>query len=145
MALLNYSTTISVEKTCNEIQKILITGKASKISFDYENGIPINITFSCYFKGTLATFSLPCRFDGITKIIVEDKRIDRRYRNPQQAQKVAWRILKDWIEAQLAIVAAEMAELPEVFMQYGVTRSGERLYDYIKNLEQNNSPLMLGQ
>lgn len=142
MAILNYSTTISVQKTCNEIQEILIRNGASKIVFDYENQIPINLTFVANFKGQIAFFSLPCRFGGVLKVMKQQK-VDNRYRNEQQALRTGWRILKDWINAQMAIVEAEMAELPEVFMQYGVTRNGERLYDYIKALDSNNSPLQL--
>ncbi len=142
MAILNYSTTISVEKTCNEIQKILVNYGASKVIFDYENGMPINLTFVCNFKGTIAFFSLPCRTKGVLSVLIEQK-VDRKFRNEAQAQRTAWRILKDWILSQMAIVEAKMAELPEVFLAYGVTRNGETLYDYIKSLDQNNSPLQL--
>ena len=142
MAILNYSTSISVDKTMSEIQTILIKHGASKIIFDYEQGIPTNLTFMCSFKGEIALFSLPCRFSGVLKVMTNEK-VDSRYRNQAQAHRTAWRILKDWILAQMAIVEAEMAELPEVFLQYGVTRNGERLYDYIKSLDKNNSPLML--
>lgn len=141
MAILNYSTTISVEKTCNEIQSILIKHGASKIVFDYENQIPINLTFVCNFKGQIAFFSLPCRFTGVLKAM-KSQGVQKSFLNEAQALRTGWRILKDWINSQMAIVEAEMAELPEVFLQYGVTKSGERLYDYIKNLE-NNNPLLL--
>jgi len=33
-----------------------------------------------------------------------------KYRTREHAARVAWRICKDWIEAQLAIVDAEMAD-----------------------------------
>lgn len=144
MAILNYSTGISVDKTCNEIQSILIKHGASKIVFDYENQLPINLTFVCKFKGEMAFFSLPCRFNGVLKVM-EAQRVQKSYLTKAQSLRVAWRILKDWILAQMAIVEAQMAELPEVFLQYGVTRNGERLYDYIKSLDVNNSPLQLNQ
>lgn len=144
MAILNYSTSISVEKTCNEIQSILIKHGASKIVFDYENQTPVNLTFICQFKGQAAFFSLPCRFKGVAKVM-KKQGVERRYLTEAQALRVGWRILKDWINSQMAIVEAEMAEmaeLPEVFLQYGVTKTGERLYDYIKNLDASG-PLML--
>ena len=47
---------------------------------------------------------------------------------------MAWRIIKDWIEAQLAIVEAEMVEMAEVFLPYAVTKSNKTLYqDVIEN------------
>lgn len=144
MPILNYSTTISAEKTCAEIQKTLVKHGASKISFDYESGLPVNLTFVCQFKGDMAFFSLPCRFEGVLKVLIAQS-VDKRFKTKEHALRVGWRILKGWIDAQMAIVEAEIAEMAEVFMPYGVTRNGERLYDYIKSLEANNSPLKLLQ
>ncbi len=53
MAILNYSTKISVDKTCNEITKILVTYGASKIVFDYEKVSPGSIL---YHKGGLKLY-----------------------------------------------------------------------------------------
>jgi len=139
MPIANFYTSVSVEKTLTEIQQILIKHGASKVIFDYENQIPVNLTFACPYAGTTIFFSLPCRFTGILKIC----KSQGTPVNAEQARKIGWRILKDWIKAQLSIVEQEMAELPEVFMQYGVTRNGERLYDYIKSLDRNSTPLML--
>ncbi len=45
---------------------------------------------------------------------------------------MAWRICKDWIEAQLAIVEAEMADMVEVFLPYAQTESGETVYEQLR-------------
>lgn len=138
--MLNYTTTIEAKKTIAEIQDILVKHGASKISIDFENGLPSNLTFVCSFKGQMAFYSLPCRFDGILKRL---KTHSRALKTREQAVNVGWRQLKVWIASQMELVENEMAELPEVFMQYGVTKSGERLYDYIKTLDSNESPLLL--
>jgi hypothetical protein len=41
-------------------------------------------------------------------------------RNMQQAARVAWRIIKDWIEAQLALVESNQAVMAEVFFPYAL-------------------------
>lgn len=140
MPILNYYTKVSIDRTIVEIQKILVKHGASKIAIDYENQVPVNVTFATVYKDTIVLFSLPCRFAGILGVCKKQGFSC----SSEQARRIGWRTLKDWISSQLSLVEQEMAELPEVFMQYGVTRSGERLYDYIKNLDRNSTPLMLG-
>ena len=69
----------------------------------------------------------------------KDSNIPRRLITQEQALKVSWRIVKDWVEAQMAIVEAELAEMAEVFLPYAVTKNGTTLYKEI----QNNNMLML--
>ena len=56
--------------------------------------------------------------------IVANQKVPNSKCNEQQAQKVAWRIIKDWVEAQMAIVEAQMADVAEVFLPYAVTNTG---------------------
>ena len=58
-----------------------------------------------------------------------DKTIDRKKCTPEQAARVAWRILKDWVEAQMAVIDAGMATLPQVFLPYAQTDTGETVYE----------------
>ena len=47
---------------------------------------------------------------------------------------MAWRIIKDWIEAQLAIVEAEQAEMVEVFLPYAQNpATGKTLFEQLSN------------
>ena len=36
----------------------------------------------------------------------------------EQAHRVAWRIVKDWLEAQLALIQTEMVRLDQVMLPY---------------------------
>jgi hypothetical protein len=141
MGILNYTTKIEASVTLSEIQQNLVTHGARKISVDYDDkGMPANLTFTCEWKGQSAFFSLPCRFEQVHKVLLKQTN-DSRYNSKDQALRVSWRILKTWIEAQMAILETEMVELPEIFLPYGVTKSGERLYDVIKN---DNQLLLIG-
>jgi hypothetical protein len=51
-----------------------------------------------------------------------------RLKTREQAARIAWRIVKDWVEAQLAIIEAEMASRPEVFLPYAQTNTGETIF-----------------
>lgn len=144
MAILNYTSKVSAEKSLEEITKILINQGCDKISVDYVNKAPANLTFTGIFNGQQALYSLPCRFDAILMVMTR-QRVPNSFLNQEQAIRTGWRILKDWVEAQMAIVQTEMVDISEVFLPYMVTRGGDRLYDYIKSLDSNESPLQLGQ
>ena len=131
MAILNYTTSIKSEKTIMEIQQILVKHGATKIVTDYMDGIPRSVTFCVELKGQLIGFSLPAKYDGVLAAIRKDRKVPRRLVNKEQAVRVSWRIIKDWIEAQMALVEAELAELAEVFLPYAITKEGKTLYDHI--------------
>lgn len=133
-----YSTNVHWEKTINEIQAILRKSGASKIIFDYDAELPVNITFCYPFKNETMYFSLPLRFNGISRLMKE-RGVPG---GDNQAINIAWRIMKDWILAQLAFTDAEVAELSEVFLPYAITKSGETMYEWVKK---DYTQLQLGQ
>ena len=131
MAILNYTTKVPVQQTCNDIQKKLAKAGAKGILFEYDDsGEPHQISFSIdTAEQGLIYFQLPANIAGISKALSDDK----KYRDEAHTRRVAWRILKDWIEAQLAIIEANMAELSQVFLPYAKTSSGETVYEMVKN------------
>jgi len=46
-----------------------------------------------------------------------------------QAVRVAWRILKDWVAAQMAILETEMVKLEQIFLPYVETPDGRTVYE----------------
>jgi hypothetical protein len=139
MGILNYTTSISSEKSIGEIQKCLVKHGAHKIVTDYKNGSPSAVTFCLTLNGTLIAFALPANYEGVFNAMKSDKKIPRSKCTKDQAQRVAWRIIKDWVEAQMAIVEAQLADITEVFLPYAITKSGLTMYNEVKN----NGMLML--
>ena len=132
--ILNYTTTISVQKTAGEIQEILASAGVQKVMIDYgPDRIPDAISFQVEIRGNLAAFRLPSRWQGVWKSL-NDSTAEKRYKSEEQARRVAWRIIKDWCEAQLAIIEAGAAELTEVFLPYLVSpQSGRTLFEEFKS------------
>ncbi len=106
MPLLNYTTGIEASKTVAEIQSILSKHGAKSILVDYG--------------------------EGGTKVLTQQGRlgkVPRRYITQTQAVRVAWRILKDWVAAQMAILETEMVKMEQIFLPYVITKNGKTLYE----------------
>jgi hypothetical protein len=139
MAILNYTTSIESERSISEINKCLVKHGADKIVTDYSGQIPISVTFSLLLNGSRIAFSLPANSQGVLQAMKKDCKVPNSKCTLEQAQRVAWRILKDWVEAQMAIVEAQLAEMSEVFLPYAITKSGTTLY---KEIQSNNQILL---
>ena len=67
-------------------------------------------------------------------MLKRDPKVTGRLQSKEQARRVAWRIIKDWIDAQLALVEVRLVSLPEVFLPYAVSpRSGRTLYEELES------------
>lgn len=128
MAILNYTTKISVDKTTAEIQAKLGKANAQAVMCEYENGIVSHISFRMNTPHGIMTFRLPANIEGVFSAMQKAK-LPRSKCNKEQAARVAWRIVKDWVEAQLAIIQAEMATVAEVFLPYAQQNNGKTVYE----------------
>jgi hypothetical protein len=136
MPILNYTTEIDGKRTALEIQGLLSLKGAQRVSVDYDTqGEPIAIEFMISVHSQPVWFRLPCNVAGVHKAL-QNQKIERRYKSEPQARRVAWRIIKDWIEAQLAIVEANQAEVAEVFLPYVIDREGQTMYARFKESQQ---------
>jgi len=130
MAILNYTTSIKTEKTASEIQKKLAIAGAQAVLSEYdEDGIMCAMSFRIQTKGDLLSFRLPINIEGVYRALCDDDKVPRRLQTYEQAARVAWRIVKDWIEAQLAIIEAGQAELQQVFLPYAQNQDGQTVYE----------------
>ena len=133
MAILNYTTTISAEKTASEIQSRLAKAKAQAVLCEYgDDGVMSAMSFRVLTKYGVVSFRMPANTTGVLRALTKDSRVPKRLKTKQQAANVAWRVLKDWIEAQLAIVEAEMADMAEVFLPYAQDNSGRTMYQALE-------------
>ena len=130
MAILNYTTTIKAEKTAAEIQVKLAKAKAQAVLCEYDSdGVLCAMSFRVMTTQGMVSFRMPANTAGVLRALNRDPRVPKRLKTPEQAANVTWRVLKDWIEAQLAIVEAEMAELTEVFLPYAQGQGGQTVYE----------------
>jgi len=129
MALLNYTTKISVNQTVTEIHSILAKAGANAILNEYDQqGVSV-VKFRIPTADGDVFYNLPADINGVSNALRKDK----QYRDDAHARRVAWRIIKDWIEAQMALITAQMARLDQVFLPYAQTNNGQTVYERIKS------------
>ena len=56
----------------------------------------------------------------------------RQDQDKEQAKRIAWRILKDWVEAQMAILDAEMVKMEEIFLPYLTDNNGQTMFQRLQ-------------
>lgn len=134
MAILNYTTTVAVTKTIGEIHARLVEAGARSIQTHYDGGgHPQAVIFAMETNYGPRTFSLPADTTRVLAVMRKD-RVPPRYQTPEQAERVAWRILKDWLEAQLALIRVDMAALDQVMLPYMTDpETGRTVYEVYRD------------
>ena len=128
MAILNYTTSINVAKTLSEIQAMLARAGAKSIQIDYAVGTPASIGFIIETQYGERGFKLPANTAAVYEVLKKHN-VERRYRNIEQAHRVGWRIIKDWLAAQLALIETEMVTLDEVMLPYMLINPKQTLFE----------------
>lgn len=137
MPLLNYTTKVPVEKSVQDITKALVKAGASSVMQDYdETGQMVAVSFKIMLEGQPIAFRLPADWKSTQQVLKNDR---VRYEEAH-ARRVAWRITKDWVEAQMALLATKSVVLPQLFLPYAVDNNGTTLFEKIAQ----NPGMLLG-
>lgn len=135
MAILNYTTTIDAFKTVSEIEYILVKHKAKSVMKNYEGESIVGLSFLIDTGTVQVPIRLPVKVDECLEVLKREKRNSSRSNikaTREQAERVAWRILKDWVEAQMALLDIEMVRLEEIFLPYIEMRNGQTIYEQLE-------------
>jgi hypothetical protein len=140
--LKNFSTTIEADKTVMEIERMLAKFGAKKILKEFDgNQRLIGLAFTVDTPQGEMPIKLPAKIDKIEqvfKIQVSRGLLSRKYWGSdwakEQSVRTAWRTIKDWIDAQFALISIEMVKVEEIFLPYAYSaRLGQTLYEAIEN------------
>lgn len=146
---MNYSTEIPADKTVGECQRILGAAGAASAAVHFDAGEPCGLSFALDTPHGRRNFTLPVNIDGAHRVIERMLRenpphVSRaqlaKLASQQHAANVAWRVAKDWLEANLALVAAGMATLDETMLPYLHVDEGLTLYQAYQAREQAALP-----
>lgn len=137
MPIKNYTTKVPAVQTVGEIQGILAAHGARRVMMDYgDNGSVTAVTFGLESNGFLRGFRLEANPQGVMRVMQKE----RTKCDLEQAERIAWRNVKDWIAAQVALVETEQATMDELFLPKLVGKNEKTLYQTFQN-----GQLMLGE
>ena len=120
----NRNTTVPALKTVGEIQAMLAGIRADAIVMQYESGEPSAIGFKLTRDDHSISFQLPSNWQGILQALKRDKSIPKRLLTADQAKRVSWRVIRDWLRAQLSLIEAGAATIEEVMLPWAITSDG---------------------
>ena len=111
---------------------LLVAAGARSISMDYaEGGKVVGMNFVLMIGGLPYPFKMPVRTQAVHEIFRKRRIATMKWRadefeakDREQAERVAWRQLLRWVQAQLAMVDCGMAQAREVFAPYLLDPSG---------------------
>lgn len=138
MGLLNYTTKVPAAKTASEIQEILGTHGAKAVMVDFDNdGQAEALSFKIVRGDNDLGFKLPVHPDAVLKVLLQQHksgllRGHQAKPDKKQAANVAWRIIKDWVEAQMALLETQMVTMEEIFLPYLITGKDQTLYELMR-------------
>lgn len=123
MGLKNYTTTINAKKTVSEIEELLVKNKATDIWKEFDvSGNVISLNFAVMTEYGKMPFKLIVNAEAVQQILIEQKKegliniSNKDVLDIDYARNVGWRILKDLIDAQMAVVSVKMRKLEQVFL-----------------------------
>lgn len=133
MSLYMETTQIAASRTAAEIQQHLVEAGARRILMEYDKERKlVGLSFMLEIRGRDVPFTLPARSEPVFKALMRQASPKTRHRREadirEQSERVAWRQLLRWIQAQLAMIDTGMVEAGEVFMPYIQVAPGETFW-----------------
>jgi hypothetical protein len=144
MNIKNYTSSVPADKSILQIEKILIEMGARNIAKEYDGyGKVDSIAFSIKNGEGIIPFKLPAKRDPIKRLFLKE------YKRPSKAQeeaaaaqadRTAWKNVKEWVELQATMIKLEQVEFLEVFLPY--VFNFQRHQTFFESIKENNFKLL---
>jgi hypothetical protein len=127
----NYTTEVPADRSIGEIQAALVKHGATGVAYDFEPGGRIAaLFFRLNVSGSQVQFALPVNWK-LFQVVLKEQKVSR-WREEDYVYRVAWRNIRDWVLAQLALYETSMVDLPQIFLPFAQGRDGRTLYEAVK-------------
>jgi transcriptional regulator CtsR len=124
---------VPATQTAHECLEVLGKYRAKRAGLAYgADKVPMGITFVLDTRWGERGYEVAVNFEGTGESLeraYKDQQIERKYTGHAHAQKVAWRVLKMWLESNLALVEAGLAEAERVLLPYVLLSPDRTLFD----------------
>jgi hypothetical protein len=127
------NTAIDPTRTAGEIVSELVRNGATSINTDYDGGKVVGRRWIMRVNGEDVLFQMPVRVEPVFKVLngrrLPYSRTSSIAKDREQAERVAWRQLLRWVQAQNAMIETGMVQAAEVYLPYMVVHaSGQTLF-----------------
>jgi len=133
MPILNYTTSVPAMRTIGQVQGKLAEHGAKAVMMNYEQGRVSSLAFQVDGPAGPLSIKLPVDLKATLRVMERDG-LQQRYLTEDHAYRVSWRIVKDWLEAQMALLDTEMVKMEQIFLPYIITRDGNTVYEIMAGL-----------
>lgn len=142
MPIKNYTTKVPANRSIEEIQSALVRHGALGMIFKYEQGTGRieALNFVLPLNDQTFKFSLPVNWRRFQAVLKRDR--VSRWDDEDYVYRVAWRNIRDWVLAQLALYETEIVDLGQVFLPFMTDRAGKTIYNLI---QENPGQFLLGE
>ena len=129
MPIKNYTTVVPANRSITEIQDTLVKHGATGVLYKYEQGTGRieALQFLLRIKNKDVTFSLPVHWKQFQRVLANQQ--VSKWKDEDDVYRVAWRNIRDWVMAQLALYETEIVEMPQVFLPFATDAKGQTLYE----------------
>lgn len=138
---LNYTTSIDPQTTAAECLAILAKHGANHVAISFNgNREPDGLSFAIETPWGPRHFALPINVSGTQKALDKayaKRLVERRHTSEEHARRVAWRVMKAWIDAQLALIEAGLADLAEIMLPWMMVDNDRTLYAAYQDNQQS--------
>ncbi len=138
MAIKNYTSDKPLDRIFAELQQTLASHGAKHIAYGYgDDGKVHGVEFAVTVHDHRIRVKLPARIEQAQAVLkrqwdegrISHKRGREHTYGYEQAYRVAWRNILDWVQAQMALLEIGMAKMEEVFLPYMLDREGRTLFE----------------
>lgn len=132
MPIKNYTTTVPANRSIEEIQTALVKNGAVGVLYEYEQGTGRieALKFKLQIDENIVAFSLPVNW-RLFQAVLKNQGVNR-CDDEDYVYRVAWRNIRDWVLAQLALYETMIVELPQVFLPFAMDKKGKTLYESVR-------------
>lgn len=135
MILKNYTSDVPASRTIARIEELLAKAGVNGVNKVFLSGRVASLTFSVTLpQSKTITIRLPANVEPVYTALrkkISKPRAGTDQRLLDQAERTAWKLMQDWVEVQLSLIAMNQAEFLQVFLPY--VHDGRRsFYDAIR-------------
>jgi hypothetical protein len=138
----NYTTKIPAKQTVGEITELLTEHYAENIMIINNDRKPKAIKFILIVVDKEVGFLLEANVDATYRAMVADKKVTKAHKNKEQAERTAWRTLKEYLHIKLDYISIEqnkearMLKMQEEFFGSMITPNNKTVFELFKENQQ---------